>query len=155
MIEKKKIEKWDSSYSGAYQRASEVTYLTLFYTLSLQFVIKAYCWASCLHSINLSYSESVPESHLFLRYNKINIQAGSFKIISICSIRLLLRYVSKFSMRQIILSTLLMVRLVVFSVLFFKIYFFHVTKNYRCEIFTFAPGIDYIQTIYYPIDAPI
>ena len=96
MTERKKIEKWDSSYSGAYQSASEVTYLTLFYTLSLQFVIKAYCWASCIHSINLSYSESVPGSHSFFRYNKINEQAGSFTIISICSIRVLLRYVSKF-----------------------------------------------------------
>ena len=37
----KNFEKWGSSDSGFYQRTKEVTYLMLFYVLSLQFKVKS------------------------------------------------------------------------------------------------------------------
>jgi hypothetical protein len=37
------MEILDSSYSGAYQGANEVTYLVLFYVTLLQFIIQVYC----------------------------------------------------------------------------------------------------------------
>ena len=59
----KNFEKWGSSDSGFYQRTKEVTYLMLFYVLSLQFKVKSYRWDSCVQNINLRFSESFPKSH--------------------------------------------------------------------------------------------